>query len=68
MTNASMTHYQSLLLTELVTFTPPAFLNPTTLLPKTDDSSSTNHCTDILAEETGTRNDLKDQPLPGSLS
>ena len=25
-----------------------------------------NHCTDILAEETGTGNDLKDQPWPGS--
>jgi hypothetical protein len=35
----SMTHYQSLLLTEQVTFTPPSVLNPTTLLPETDDSS-----------------------------
>ena len=34
MTNARMTHYQSLLLTERVTFAPPAILNPTTLLPE----------------------------------
>ena len=33
MTNARMTHYQSLLLTEWVTFAPPTFLNPATLLP-----------------------------------
>jgi hypothetical protein len=42
---------------ERVTFT-PAVLTPTTLLPET---SPTHHCADILAEETGTRNDLKDQ-------
>ena len=65
MTNAHMTHYQSPLLTERVTFASPAVLNPTTLLPET---SPTHHCADILAEETGTRNDLKDQPWPGSLS
>lgn len=62
MTNARMTHYQSLLLTERVTFAPPAVLNPSTLLPETDDSSPTHHCADILAEETSNRNDLKDQP------
>ena len=61
MTNDCMTHYQSILLTEQVTFTPPDVLNPTTQLLETDDSSPTHHCTDILAEETGTRNDLKDQ-------
>ena len=33
MTNTPMTHYQSLLLTERVTFAPPTFLNPATLLP-----------------------------------
>ena len=49
------------LLTERVTFAPPAVLNPINLLPETDDSSPTHHCADILAEETGTRNDLKDQ-------
>ena len=37
---------------------PPTDLNLTTLLPET---SPTHHCADILAEETGTRNDLKDQ-------
>ena len=57
-TNAPVTHYQSFLLTERVTFAPPAVLNLATLLPKT---SPTHHCADILAEETGTRNDLKDQ-------
>ena len=45
-------------MTEQVTFTPPAVLTPTTLLSET---SPTHHCTDILAEETGTPNDLKDQ-------
>ena len=56
-TNAPVTH-QSFLLTERVTFAPPAVVNLTTLLPET---SPTHHCADILAEETGTRNDLKDQ-------
>ena len=46
------------LLTEQVTFAPPAVLNLTTLLPET---SPTHHCADILAEETGTQNDLKEQ-------
>ena len=55
------TYYQSFLLTEQVTFAPPAVLDPTTLLPETEDSSSTHHCTDILAEETDTQNDLKNQ-------
>ena len=32
-TNARMTHYQSLLLTEQVMFSPPAILNPATFLP-----------------------------------
>ena len=68
MTSAYMTHYQSILLTKRVIFAPPVFLNPATLLPETDDSSPTHHCTDILAEETGTRNDLKDQPWLGCLS
>jgi hypothetical protein len=56
-----MAHYQSFLLTERVIFAPPAVLNLDTLLPETDDSSPTHHCTDILA-------DLKDQPWPGSPS
>ena len=51
MTNAPVTHYQSFLLTERVTFVPPAVLNLTTLLLET---SPAHHCADILAEETGT--------------
>ena len=54
MTNDCMTHYQSILLTEQVTFAPPDVLNPTTQLLETDDSSPTHQCTDILAEETDT--------------
>ena len=53
MTNARMTHYQSLLLTERVVFAPPAILNPATFLPETDDSSPVHCCADILAEEIG---------------
>jgi hypothetical protein len=52
------TYYQSFLLTEQVTFAPPAVLNIATLLPET---SPTHHCADILAEETDTQNDLKNQ-------
>ena len=65
MTNARMTHYQSLLLTERVQFAPPAILNPATLLPEADDSLLVLQCMDILAAETGTRKDLTDQPWPG---
>ena len=54
MTNTRMTHYQSILLTKRVIFASPVVLNPATLLPETDDSSPTHHCTDILAEETDT--------------
>lgn len=57
-----MTHYQSLLLNERVTFAPPAILNPATLLPLTNDSVPVHQCMDILAEKTGTRSDLTDQP------
>ena len=38
MTNTRMTHYQSLLLTERVTFAPLAILNPTTLLPEANET------------------------------
>ena len=47
-----MTHYQSLLLTERVTFAPPAILNPATLLPEADEAP-VHRCGDILAEEAG---------------
>jgi hypothetical protein len=60
-----MIHYQTLLLTERVMFAPPAILNPTTLLPETDDPSPVHCCADILVEETGIRSDLCDQPWPG---
>ncbi|XP_053446530.1 uncharacterized protein LOC128585432 [Nycticebus coucang] len=66
MSNARMTHYQSLLLDEdRIRFGPPVTLNPATLLPETGASGEVLHsCSDILAEETGTRQDLRDQPLP----
>lgn len=74
MTNAHMTHYQSLLLTEQVTFIPPppppqsstpSHNPPPTLLPETDDSLPIHQCVDILAEDTRTGKDLTDQPWPG---
>ena len=63
MTNAQMTHYQSLLLTERITFTPPAILNPATLLPEEEASTPIHCCADILAEETGVRTNCG-QELP----
>ena len=65
MTNACLTHYQSLLLTERVLFAPLAILNPATLLPEADESAPIHQCMDILAEEPGTRKDLTDQLWPG---
>lgn len=61
-----MTHYQSLLLNgDRIQFGLPAILNPATLLPDTSTQGSVLHtCQEILAEETGTRRDLRDQPLP----
>lgn len=64
MSNPRMTHYQSLLLTERVSFAPPAILNPATLLPEANETP-TDRCEEILADETGTRNDLTDQPWQG---
>lgn len=64
MTNAQMTHYQSLLLTERVTFAPSAILNPATLLPEAEEAR-VHRCKEILAEETGTRPDLTGQAWPG---
>ncbi|XP_058381354.1 LOW QUALITY PROTEIN: uncharacterized protein LOC131394103, partial [Diceros bicornis minor] len=66
MTNARMTHYQSLLLTERITFAPPAILNPATLLPEADDRVPVHQCGDILASETGIRPDLPDEPWAGA--
>ena len=59
MTNACMTHYQSLLVTERVTFAPPSILNPTTLLPEANETL-VHQCEEILAEETGTQPHLTD--------
>ena len=67
MTNARMTHYQSLLLTERVSFAPPAILNPASLLPEADEAPA-HKCEEILAEETGIRPDLTDQPWPGAMT
>nr|XP_036882548.1 uncharacterized protein LOC118973965 [Manis javanica] len=65
MSNARMTHYQTLLLNhDHVEFAPPAILNPATLLP--DLGKEVLHtCQETLAEETGTHRDLRDQPLEG---
>jgi hypothetical protein len=50
MTNVRMTHYQIMLLNDRLTIALPAILNPTTLLPKTDDSTLVHQVADILAE------------------
>ncbi|XP_073075561.1 uncharacterized protein [Manis javanica] len=66
MSNARMTHYQTLLLNrDRVEFAPPAILNPATLLPELG-KEVLHTCQEILAEETGTRQDLQDQPLRGT--
>lgn len=41
-------------------FAPPSVLNPATLLPEVDDSAAAHCCLDILAEEIGIQEDLKD--------
>ena len=67
MTNARMTHYQSLLLTEQVSFAPPTILNPATLLPEADKAPA-HKCEEILAEETGIWPDFTDQHWPGEMT
>jgi ribonuclease HI len=67
MTNAEMTHYQSLLLTDQVTFAPLATLNPATLLPEADETP-VHQCEEILAEETGTQPDLANRPWPETVA
>lgn len=63
LTNARMTHYQTLLLdAERVTYGTPAALNPATLLPLPGPYEP-HDCEQILAEVQGTRPDLSDQPL-----
>lgn len=65
LTNARITHYQSLLLDkERIHFGTPSTLNPATLLPEPSGADVEHSCQDILAEETGLLPDLSDQPLP----
>lgn len=67
LSNARITHYQSILLDkDRVTFGPPVVLNPATLLPDEAADPVLHSCQDILAEEAGIRRDLKDLPLPDS--
>lgn len=64
LSNARMTHYQSLLLdADRVQFRPIVALNPATLLPSPEGPNQ-HDCLQILAEMHGTRMDLTDQPLP----
>ncbi|XP_077894559.1 protein NYNRIN-like isoform X1 [Ictidomys tridecemlineatus] len=63
MSNARLTHYQSLLLdTDRIQFGPLVTLNPATLLPLPEKADPHN-CQQILAETQGTRPDLTDQPM-----
>ncbi|KAL6093820.1 hypothetical protein STEG23_031365 [Scotinomys teguina] len=67
LTNARITHYQSVLLDkDRITFGPPTAINPATLLPEEHGEEVIHKCQDILAEEAGVRSDLKDTPLPHS--
>ena len=65
LTNARMTHYQTLLLNaDHVKFTPAATLNPAMLLPDPDLGTDIEHdCQQILAKVHGNRQDLNHQPL-----
>ncbi|MEJ1272739.1 hypothetical protein NN561_003592 [Cricetulus griseus] len=47
------------------TWRPTNLAKPATLLPEAEDSTPVHRCIDVLAEETGTRKDLTDQPWPG---
>lgn len=66
--NAHLTHYQSLLLNlTRILFKPPTTLNPATLLPNPDwDPPPLHDCEEILAQVHGIRADLQDQPLPNA--
>ncbi|XP_035308764.1 uncharacterized protein LOC113832398 [Cricetulus griseus] len=64
LTNARMTHYQTMLLDkDRVHFGPLVTLNPATLLPLPGEPEAHN-CLQVLAEAHGARPDLTDQPLP----
>nr|XP_059859231.1 uncharacterized protein LOC132419261 [Delphinus delphis] len=67
LTNARMTHYQTLLLnSDRIKFAPATGLNPATLLPDPDLEGSTiiHDCQEVLAAAHGSRPDLMDLPLP----
>nr|XP_023416053.1 uncharacterized protein LOC111753573 [Cavia porcellus] len=67
LSNARVTHYQSLLLNkDKITFGPPVTLNPATLLPEEASEPVLHTCQDVLAEEAGVRPDLLDCPLPNA--
>ena len=54
LTNAHMTHYQTLLLnSDRITFTQPASLNPATLLPDPDLEPPIHDCKQVLAKTHG---------------
>lgn len=62
-TNARLTHYQTLLLNpQHVKFTNTMALNPATLLPDDDPSQPIHDCLDILSSFQGSRSDLRDTP------
>lgn len=64
LTNARITHYQSILLDkDWITFGPPTALNPATLLPDSTADPVLRHCQEVLAEESGIQQDLIDRPL-----
>lgn len=66
LSNARMTHYQSLLLdADRVCFGPAVTLNPAMLLP-IPEGPVPHDCQQTLAEMQGTRPDLTDQPLKGA--
>ena len=65
--NAHLTHYQSLLLNPTrILFKPPTTLNLATLLPNPDWDPPLHDCQEILAQVYGIRADLQDQPLPNA--
>ena len=65
--NAHLTHYQTLLLNPTrILFKPPTTLNLATLLPNPDWDPPLHDCQEILAQVYGIRADLQDQPLPNA--
>ena len=65
--NARLTHYQSLLLNPTrILFKPPNTLDLATLLPNPDWDPPLHDCQEILAQVHGIRADLQDQPLPNA--